>query len=903
MGKELKSKITWGIVIPLATGMVFIGLVASLPLFLKYPQWLDYYREEMVENQGYALRNVSWYLAEAAHLNVMQYSSNLMLIAGTLIKNYYQKNLDVKPDFNGSSNYINGVLFDNSSVIPYGYNETTKKSYQTSMWYFSPSIVDPEYLQGLTQMHLKDSAVFDSFLRPMAALAKNPKPFFSEVYLGFSEGLYYVNPTSYGGFSSSIAKDPTCKYNEFREPHFDPRCRPWYKTTASAQSQDSVTLTTPYLFINSKKLGQTACYGVSNLGRLRCVVCIDYKLESQRTHAFNLTLGDEAYSYVLTVEDQVLIHPKLNRSKSIVPSITELEFGSEGDSSEKSYYRRSILPLFRKDTTTISHYEKNGKKILIAVSPISLRLDMNKEYLRHWASLAVVIPEHQLIYRIDELKDEGRVLLVVEVCIFTVVMTAIILLCYYLSKKIAGNIIAPIDKLVAILKRMRNHDLDVDIMEHYTPGPPEISSLYQVFDTLKVVLRFEEPKYFQDYTGALLNYAQALKLFQDYGNSRAAELCYFELGALHFKESRFEEAATCYRNSMELAREQSFSLWEITKRKVLVAKCMMLAKDDYYYAYSLFTQALEFYEEQNDLTEQINCLLDMAEGILKYGENSEKVLNKTSEILKARKFGYMQEIFEQRYLFFKGLNLERKGQIKSAASCYVESIENFYRFDSKIRKEALERLLELFQNYKLPTSEISSMLDYTRDCPKDIALIFDSRVLTKEIYNQFSKFANIAVDSCDRVALISFYSEVKTVFNLTRRPKEKRKYEPQDFKFSHESRLYDAVLEGVKQVSACSFKRTSGSEFREQWIIVLSDGEDIGSETQLSELKAQLAESGANLIFLAYGAKNFVLSPLEDLVRLTPRGLLERIHHKDYLKDSLKNIASYMYPFKVFLFN
>lgn len=108
------------------------------------------------------------------------------------------------------------------------------------------------------------------------------------------------------------------------------------------------------------------------------VTCIDYFLTSAENHLLNVYVGGSTYSYALAANGRVIIHPKLNRTSYIVPSIIELEFGQNPDPEEVDYFNSKIIPLFEQVRTIRTHYYKNGEKMLIAISPILIKLDIEE---------------------------------------------------------------------------------------------------------------------------------------------------------------------------------------------------------------------------------------------------------------------------------------------------------------------------------------------------------------------------------------------------------------------------------------------------------------------------------------------------------------------------------------------
>jgi len=129
-------------------------------------------------------------------------------------------------------------------------------------------------------------------------------------------------------------------------------------------------------------------------------------------------------------------------------------------------------------------------------------------------------------------------------------------LLYRLTRYIAASIVGPIDDLVEVLDRMMQGDLMLDIKPRVRHCSAEIAELYQVFSKLKIVLRFGEESFFTgNEAEALMNFSQALKLFEEFENLTGMGICWNNIGNIHLKAGRYEEAVNCYSAALQIARE------------------------------------------------------------------------------------------------------------------------------------------------------------------------------------------------------------------------------------------------------------------------------------------------------------------------------------------------------------
>ena len=103
---------------------------------------------------------------------------------------------------------------------------------------------------------------------------------------------------------------------------------------------------------------------------------------------------------------------------------------------------------------------------------------------------------------------------------------------------------------------MMKGDLMLDIQPRVKSCSAEITQLYQVFSKLKIVLRFGEESFFTGNDAeALMNFSQALKLFEEFQNMTGMGICWNNIGNIHLKAARYEEAVKCYTFALDIARE------------------------------------------------------------------------------------------------------------------------------------------------------------------------------------------------------------------------------------------------------------------------------------------------------------------------------------------------------------
>lgn len=515
-----------------------------------------------------------------------------------------------------------------------------------------------------------------------------------------------------------------------------------------------------------------------------------------------------------------------------------------------------------------------------------------------------------MIRKVDMLKDDCRRLLWTEYALFGGLMILIAIFGYFLTKSISNSIVTPIDKLEEILQRLINHDLTLDIMEQYEPGPPEIDALYEVFDKLRVVLKLNDPSQFRQETNALMNYAQALNLFRDFRNKKAMELCYRELGNIHFRCERFQEAALSYYNSYRLAKQiEGFSESEMARRKTQTAKTMLIAGVRRDEAMDMFNEALVFYINNSiDSIDIVLCLLDKVEGLFAIGEIPEDVLNEAEKIIKRRFSVNLQDILQQRYLYFRAMQYETKKEFQTACRLYVMCLEGFMEYDPIIRKKTLDRLIRIFKKKNLPTDGLVSLKAEMIDKSKDLALIVDTRLDSVEMNYFMLELISKIVDPKDRLSIINYDDEFHVHFNLTKKPTKNIKFPKLDLiNQTGKTLLYDGVNAGLDQLFA--FKSINSTFFlgkedipHKYLILICSDG-DNGSQMNEVLLKSKIAETGVIFIALSIHSNPDSITKLESVISISSRGLMLTATSIIEIEKSFHKLAAFICPSKLFLIN
>jgi len=319
--------------------------------------------------------------------------------------------------------------------------------------------------------------------------------------------------------------------------------------------------------------------------------------------------------------------------------------------------------------------------------------------------------------------------------------------------------VQPLDELAETLGHMFAGDLKMEI-KAYTVCPADISALYQVFDKLKVALRFGDLSFFNcNPATAEINLCQALQLFQQFKNDRGAGQCWWHLGHLHAKCGRLQEARKCFQAALEIAQFHKES-----QRSQLVAdrSYMLAVYSDNQTALPLLQAAAMLYEDR-PLCEgkAAMAMYQLCKVQISLGLWEEAV--ETHERLQGKIAVLGSEILIQKERFLAARLAEERGDWQQAGELYTEALTCSSVTDPAIRTEALERLRRLLDLNGLDTAHIQKAIHGCSAECMDVVFVLDGC--------KAPSLALLIFDSLlrehDRVAAVRWNRVFKVVFPLS----------------------------------------------------------------------------------------------------------------------------------------
>lgn len=876
----LQKKATLVVIIPLIIGVIITAGAGVIPWFTISSEMLENYTSHMIDNQKGYLQNRSFISSKIASATFLQQFANSVNIGGDLMQKYYFYSLKIK-DLNYSS-------------ILTSYNQYTKEFpsdsilYNQSFWFYK-NFTEVSELQKEDLRNFNISAMFDPVLKAISLLNhKYYRDIYISSYLVYSlDGFYLRNPSELTAFNI-----PNCLNSN--DSWYDPRCSKFYDIIQKEKGVSNAVITSPYMF-GEDGYGQTACRAQWNytISKIIMAYCIDFN-QSQSgivNPMENYQLGDKhIYSYIVASDASVLEYKGIFNFEMLNKSIVSLEI-KPSEKSERNYFNKHIMPLLLYENTKLTHYFINGSKVIISISPIMLTLSYNSK--THFASIALVIKNDELEDKFNKLKSNCKEILLNEIFVSVAALVLIIIFCGFLTNSLTKSLISPIDNLLIILNRMIGGDLEVNIMASLKPSPTEILDLYEVFDKLRVVLRFASTST-KDLTQASLIYIQALNLFIQFGNYKAMEICYRELGYIYAKKKIWPEASVFLYNHLQLAEKSGETEnLDLIKKKIDAAEVMCKTKEYKKDGLLLLNESLEGLKKLEIDQEICELFLKACEIFYETGKKNRNFFWELRKSIEDESDG----IVMQRFLYVKGLLLRNNGKVKEACEVFVMVLEEFEEYVPGIRVKIIVELQKVFGECEVG-KELSKYNPAERSQNKDVVIIMSSSLAHSSFTYCITDFIQSIMTKNDRLSIIQFHSRVKLLFNLTKSPMNLLKFK----KFSINSStflLFDALTEGIKQIELK--KNFLLSKNRQSYMLILTDVNDSGSFTNIGKLCQDLSILDVCVIFVTL---NTEISNVEQICSGNDFSLVFEVPQINKLEMILRDVEAYLCPEKeVFYFN
>lgn len=157
----------------------------------------------------------------------------------------------------------------------------------------------------------------------------------------------------------------------------------------------------------------------------------------------------------------------------------------------------------------------------------------------------------------DKITEKNENYMIVQSVVFIVIIIAVVNVALLLINETVKSIINPISDLAEVVKSLANDDTDADVTKNFEPNSKEICQLYNSFTKLKYIMKYANKEFLSGNDAqALINYANALNLYLELNHKEGVGITYNNIGNIHFKNERFEEAISCYRLAVQTVEDE-----------------------------------------------------------------------------------------------------------------------------------------------------------------------------------------------------------------------------------------------------------------------------------------------------------------------------------------------------------
>ena len=502
------------------------------------------------------------------------------------------------------SYYVNAKLLsenktNNSAIVP-GFDPETNQSTARSMW----MVIGPK--DGVDHINLGSwqdvpedyKKFYNTWLIALPyTTSVLDRQFVTTLYapyhkpIGNAEGFFVEYPLF-------AQWDVYVEYISPRgdEPYFKFSTRPWYKQTDIRGVLHATEFIYPYKFTSTQSYGYSACVLTTSSGTDKGMVCLDYEPTFLKDYIETVGAGRQISFFVLDLSNyKVLIYSNKNNLDDDITNITQVEFGLKSLSTEEAIEFdnkfRSFVEDFDPKTNFMMSYTKNEADYILTISKFEVMVSWNSSVPKKQFIIGVNMPQAIIIDDFESMKD--RVLRIVFFLngLLLALTFLLLIVAPILVSWVASAITTPIENLKKILlqisgdymeeeefneKKARKRDILSRLIPDIDSLSRELENLNKRFTVLQKAISFARiAESASTDAEALMNYAQALSIYRDLKNLRGIGSISFNLGNIHFKHERYDEALSYYKESINCSQKELENLKDIeskVKRNIDEAK-------------------------------------------------------------------------------------------------------------------------------------------------------------------------------------------------------------------------------------------------------------------------------------------------------------------------------------------
>jgi tetratricopeptide (TPR) repeat protein len=433
-------------------------------------------------------------------------------------------------------------------------------------------------------------------------------------------------------------------------------------------------------------------------------------------------------------------------------------------------------------------------------------------------------------------------------------------------------------------------DLEADILASIKPAPKEILALYEVFDELRVALRFTT-LHTKDLTEAGLIYSQALKLFTRFRNSNALEICYRELGYICAQKELWLDAANFLNHALEIfLTYHDVDPLESCKRKMEVARAIVKSKEKIEKGMIIINQILEDVKKLDVVPEVCEFWLELAEIAYETGARNSKFFKDLHHFINVCDFED-KGIIRQRYIYIKALYLKNNKNYIEACKSLIFLLEEFPTYIPVIRMKSINIIKQINSSSDL-NEQLSKHNPSERPSSKDIVLIVSNSLAQEAISSKIKVFAETLINKNDRLALIQSHSKPLVVFSLTKFPMTIMEFNINDLSLGF--CLMDSMKTAIRHLQIKD-NFLYAKKKRQSWIVVITDLQESHRNCKISEVVKGLHELQINVVVVDLSGKSEDFQFLLDCSQFNM--VFEDVDYENF-ERILKEVVAFICPEK-----
>lgn len=138
-----------------------------------------------------------------------------------------------------------------------------------------------------------------------------------------------------------------------------------------------------------------------------------------------------------------------------------------------------------------------------------------------------------------------------------ITLCVVLVICLFVSSwihAVVDAIINPLAELNKKLDLLSRHEIELSLAAEYRNSSADVHALYDSFSNLSLTFNFANNALTQkdNETLSLLSYADSYQMFKG-KNEKATGICMNNIGNIHYRARRYNEAANAYKEAIKIA--------------------------------------------------------------------------------------------------------------------------------------------------------------------------------------------------------------------------------------------------------------------------------------------------------------------------------------------------------------